>query len=269
MAEIIPFEPDPGNAGVGSGDTKYCYQSHILIEKGYGFCCFGNYENCMSKKIIIISGGRFGDPIFFKQKIAEIGDSLIIVCDGGVRHLQKLGIKPDVIIGDMDSIGPAQLANYSAQGVQIIQHPANKDFTDTELALDYALDLRPTAIYIWGALGGRLDHTLANVFLLRKGQKAGIKTYLIDEYCEAFIMDKEAAFVDAKGVTVSLFALSSQVKGLSLRGFVYPLQDAVLTMGESLGVSNVIDEAHAKISVRGGNLLVIRYWQKDIFPEAL
>ena len=82
-------------------------------------------------------------------------------------------------------------------------------------------------------------------------------------------MDKEAAFVDAKGVTVSLFAFSPQVEGLSLSGFVYPLQDAVLTMGESLGVSNIINEAHAKISVRAGNLLVIRYWQKDIFPEAL
>jgi len=223
----------------------------------------------MSEKIIIISGGRFGDPIFFKNKIAEIGNALIIACDGGVRHLQGLGIKPNVIIGDMDSIEPAQRASYSAQGVQIIQYPANKDFTDTELALDYALNLKPTDIYIWGALGGRLDHTLANVFLLRKGQKAGIKTYLIDECCEAFIVDKEAAFADAKGVTVSLFAFSPKVEGLSLSGFVYPLQAAVLTMGESRGISNIINKAHAKISVRVGNLLVIRYWQKGIFPEAL
>jgi thiamine pyrophosphokinase len=223
----------------------------------------------MTENVIIISGGRFGDPIFFKKKIAEIGASLIIVCDGGVRHLQKIGIKPDVIIGDMDSIEPAQLTNYSAQGVQIIKYPASKNFTDTELALDYALNLKPAAIYIWGALGGRIDHTLANVFLLRKGQKEGIKTYLIDEYCEAFIIDKEAAFVDAKGVTVSLFAFSPQVEGLSLSGFVYPLQDALLSMGELLGISNIINKAHAKISVRAGNLLVIRYWQKDIFPEAL
>jgi thiamine pyrophosphokinase len=222
----------------------------------------------MTENVIIISGGRFGDPIFFKKKIAEIGASLIIVCDGGVHHLQKLGIKPDVIIGDMDSIEPAQLANYSAQGVKIVKYPANKDFTDTELALDYTLNLKPTTIYIWGALGGRLDHTLANVFLFRKGKDVSIKTYLIDEYCEAFIVDKEAVFVDAKGITISLFAFSPKVEGLSLSGFVYPLKDAVLTMGESLGVSNIINEAQAKISVRVGNLLVIRYWQKDVFPEA-
>jgi thiamine pyrophosphokinase len=223
----------------------------------------------MTENVIIISGGRFGDPIFFKKKIEEIRDSLIIACDGGVRHLEKLGIGPDAIIGDMDSIEPAQLISYSAQGVQVIQYPANKDFTDTELALDYALNLKPTAICIWGGLGGRLDHILANVCLLRKGQKEGIKTYLVDEYCEAFIVDRDAAFVDAKGVTVSLFAFSPQVEGLSLSGFVYPLKDAVLTMGELLGISNIINEAYAKISVRAGNLLVIRYWQKDIFPEAL
>ncbi len=223
----------------------------------------------MSKKVIIVSGGRFGDPIFFKKKMAEIGDALIIACDGGVRHLQKLGIKPNVIIGDMDSIEPSQLASYSAQGVKIIKYPANKDFTDTELALDYALDLKPAAIYIWAALGGRLDHTLANVFLLLEAKDAGIKTYLLDEYCEAFIVNKEAAFVDAKGVTVSLFAVSPQVEGLSLSGFVYPLQDAALTMGELRGVSNIINKDHAKIALRAGNLLVIRYWQKDVFPEAL
>jgi len=194
---------------------------------------------------------------------------MIIACDGGVRHLKKLGIEPDVIVGDMDSIEPAQLTSYSAQGVQIIKYPANKDFTDTELALDYALDLKPAAIYIWAALGGRLDHILANVFLLLEAKDAGIKTYLLDEYCEAFIADKEAAFVNAKGVTVSLFAVSPQVEGLSLSGFVYPLQDATLTLGESLGVSNIINEDRATITLRAGNLLVIRYWQKDVFPEAL
>jgi thiamine pyrophosphokinase len=223
----------------------------------------------MTENVIIISGGRFGDPGFFKKKIAEIGASLIIVCDGGVRHLQQLGVKPDVIIGDMDSIQPAQLTSFSAQGGKVIKYPANKDFTDTELALDYAMGLKPTTIYIWGALGGRLDHTLANVFLLRKGKDASIKIYLIDEYCEAFLVDKEAAFVDARGVTVSLFAFSPKVEGLSLSGFVYSLKDAILTMSESLGVSNIINEDHAKITLLAGDLLVIRYWQKDVFPEAL
>jgi len=223
----------------------------------------------MSKIVNIVSGGRLGDPIIFEKKIVEIGESLIIACDGGVRHLQQTGIKPDVIIGDMDSIDSAQLASYSEQGVKIIKYPVGKDYTDTELALDYAINLKPAAIYIWAALGGRLDHTLSNVFLLEKGKDVSIKTYLIDEYCEVFILNGSMEFSSAAGQTVSLIALSPQVECLTLRGFLYPLDDATLRMGESRCISNIIKEDNAKVSLRSGNLLVIRYWQKDIFPEVL
>ena len=223
----------------------------------------------MAQNIIIVSNGRFGKLAFFKEKMADIKDSLIICCDGGARHLQELGIKPDLIIGDMDSIGSGQLENYKKKGIKIIEYPAEKDFTDTELALDFAIGLKPTAVYIWGALGGRLDHTLANVFLLCKGKDASIKTYLIDEYCEAFIIDTEVAFSGAEGQTVSIIALTAQVEGITLNGFLYTIKDAVLTMGDSLGISNIINEAYATIRIRSGSLLVIHYWQKDIFAEAL
>ncbi|MFZ2396976.1 MAG: thiamine diphosphokinase [Smithella sp.] len=223
----------------------------------------------MYQKIIIVSGGRLVDPVFFQKKIAGMENHLVICCDGGARNFQYLGIKPDVIIGDMDSIDPAQLASYSDQGIKIIKYSANKDFTDTELALDYALDLNPDAIFIWGALGGRVDHTLANVFLLCKGQEKGINTYLIDEYGEAFVLDKKAVFINEAGKTVSLLALSPRVTGITLKGFLYSLEKSTLKMGETRGVSNIINEDRASISVRSGKLLVIGYWQKDIFPEAL
>jgi thiamine pyrophosphokinase len=222
----------------------------------------------MAQNIIIVSNGSFGNPVFFQKKIAAMENCLIICCDGGARHLQELGIKPDIIIGDMDSIGSVQLEDYKNQGVKVIQYLADKDFTDTELALDQAMGLKPMAVYIWGALGGRLDHTLANVFLLRKGKDASVKTYLIDEYCEAFVIDQEAAFSGAEGQTVSIIALTEKVEGITLKGFLYTIKDAALTMGESLGISNIINEACATIRIRSGILLVIRYWQKDIFPEA-
>ena len=223
----------------------------------------------MSQIVNIVSGGRLGDQPFFQEKITRMENCLIICCDGGARHFQYLKIKPDVIIGDMDSIDPASLASYSTQGIKIIKHPANKDFTDTELALDYALNLKPEAIFIWGALGGRIDHTLANMFLLCKGQEKGIRTYLIDEYCEAFLLNGNVMFSKSTGQTISLIALSLQVEGISLRGFLYPLADATLRMGESRTVSNIIKEDNATVSARSGNLLVIRYWQKDFFPEVL
>jgi len=223
----------------------------------------------MSQIVNIVSGGRIGDRDFFRKRIFGMENCLIICCDGGVRHLQQTGIKPDVIIGDMDSIDPAHLESYSHQDVKIIRHPVNKDFTDTELALVHAINLKPVAIYIWGAFGGRLDHTLANVFLLEKIKALPIKVYLIDEYCEAFLLNGDVTISGSAGQTVSLIALSFQVEGITLRGFLYPLDDATLRMGESRAVSNIINDDEAKISVRSGSLLVIRYWQKDIFPEAL
>lgn len=193
---------------------------------------------------------------------------LTICCDGGIRHLDKLNIKPDVIIGDMDSAAAVSIEGYKTGGVKILKYPPSKDDTDTQLALEYALGLKPEAIEIWGALGGRIDHSLANLFLLGL-EKEGIKIRLIDEYCEAFIAGKAAAFNEAIGQTVSLIALSPQVTGISLHGFQYPLDNAILEMNKPRGISNVITAAPATINVGSGNLLVIRYWQKDIFPEAV
>jgi thiamine pyrophosphokinase len=219
--------------------------------------------------ITIVSGGCSIDPLFFQEKIEEAEKNLIICCDGGFRHCLNLGVSPDVIIGDMDSINFAQLENLSKQNVKIIKYSTNKDYTDTELALDYALSLKPKKIFIWCALGGRIDHTLANVFLLLKGQKQGITTCLIDEYCEAFILKKGVSFLRERGKTVSLLALTSSVTGITLSGFVYPLVKGTLRMGKSLGISNMINKNRASIKIEKGKLLTIKFHKKNIFPEAI
>jgi len=138
----------------------------------------------MNKDIVIISGGRLGNPDFFRKSLKEIDNRLLICCDGGARHLGASGFLPDVIVGDMDSIDPLQKAHYEHQGVEMIRHPANKDFTDTALALEYALSMKPRSIQIWGALGGRMDHAMANVYLLIRGKRSGVKTCLLDEFCK-------------------------------------------------------------------------------------
>jgi thiamine pyrophosphokinase len=223
----------------------------------------------MPQKIIIISGGRFGDPAFYRKRLAALQNFSVICCDGGISHLEKLKISPDVIIGDMDSAAADLLESYKASGVKILKYPPDKDNTDTQLALNYALELKPETIEIWGALGGRIDHSLANLFLLDLGEKEGIKVRLIDEYCEVFIAGKAAAFNGAIGQTVSLLALSPQLTGISLQGFQYPLDNAILEMNKPRGISNVVNAVQATINVGSGTLLVIRYWQKDIFPEAV
>lgn len=223
----------------------------------------------MYQQIMIISGGCSVDPEFFSSQISKAKSFLIIACDGGLRHLQHSSIKPDVIIGDMDSVDPAQLANYNVEGIRIIQYPADKDFTDTEMALDYALNLKPKKILIWCALGGRIDHALANILLLLKGQEKGVDTFLIDEYCEIFLMNRETCFINDAGKTVSLLALTSEVTGITLSGFLYPLENGNLKMGESRGISNIIKGTHAGIRIKNGKLLVIKYRKNDFFPGAI
>ncbi|MRR15402.1 MAG: thiamine diphosphokinase [Deltaproteobacteria bacterium] len=217
--------------------------------------------------VVIVSGGRLGKMDFFSETVAKIADRLLIVCDGGARHLARSGLMPDVLLGDMDSINPEQLAKYEKAGVRVIRYPVNKDYTDTALALDYALSLKPRSIDIWGTQGGRIDHTLANLFLLIKAREAGIETRLMDEYMEAFVPAGDVLFTGASGCLVSLIALSPRVEGITLDGFLYPLCNGTLTMSESRGVSNIIAGDRAGIRVRSGNLLVIRYRQKDVFPE--
>lgn len=222
----------------------------------------------MNNTIFIISGGSPVNPDFFSKLLKKSGRRFIVCCDGGARLLMKSSIIPDVIIGDMDSILHSQLNKYYKRGTKIIRFPTNKDFTDTELALDYALSLKPNKIFILCALGGRIDHTLANVFLLYRAREQGIATFLIDEYCESFLLNKGTIFMNEKGKTVSLLALTPKVTGLTLSGFAYPLQKGSLNMGESRGISNVIKGHRAKIKIEKGNILVVKYHQKNVFPEA-
>jgi thiamine pyrophosphokinase len=223
----------------------------------------------MSTKIIIISGGRLGDPGFFRKRLAAMDSFLTICCDGGIRHLEKLKIRPDVIVGDMDSANVDRLDDYAAHGVKILKYSPNKDATDTQLALEYALGLKLGAIEIWGALGGRIDHTLANLFLLTLGKNKGMKISLIDEYAETYIVEKETSFEEAVGQTVSLFAAGEKAEGVTLSGFRYLLNDETLAMNSPRGISNVIVGMPATINLSSGSLLVVRYWQKDFFPEAV
>ncbi len=223
----------------------------------------------MTQTIIIISNGQMGDPGYFQKRLASMDSFLTICCDGGIRHLEKLKVRPDVIMGDMDSANTDRLDDYVVSGAKLLEYPPEKDATDTQLALEYALGLKPEAIEIWGALGGRIDHALANLFLLKGAQQAGIKTRLIDEYCEIFIVEKQITFTEAVGQTVSLFALTSQAEGLSLHGFKYSLDNESLEMINPRGISNVIVSSPATINICSGSLLVVRYWLKDFFPEAV
>ena len=237
---------------------RFAFVDQQIIRKGF----------FLNKPVFIVSGGALADPPTLHHKIRTEQQRLVICCDGGARHLLHSGIRPDVVIGDMDSIEKSRLEAYRAQDVKIIQYPEDKDFSDTELALHYAMEQKPKHIFIWGAWGGRIDHTLSNVFLLFLAQEKGIRTCLTDKYCDVFLVDHEAVFNEEQGKTVSLLALTPHVTGVTLKGFLYPLQNGSLRLGESRGLSNIITDATAIISKQSGQLLVIKYHQRNGFPEA-
>ncbi len=199
------------------------------------------------EKCLIISGGEFA-PI----DLSFTSFGLIIACDRGYAAAERMGIRPDIVIGDFDSYGG------SIADIPVIRLPVMKDDTDTMSAVRYALDQDFSDITICCAFGGRFDHSVANLqtaaFIAGRGGKAAVLG--TDTYAYAFSNDS-MAFARRQGHTLSVFSLSDRCENVSESGVLYPLQNAVLTNRFPLGVSNSWTEDTARVSVGAGILLVI------------
>ena len=184
----------------------------------------------------------------------------IIAGDRGLEALYQLKIIPNHVVGDFDSVSPEILEFYKKQS-QIIFHKFNaeKDNTDTDIALQLAIRLKSSKITIMGALGKRMDHAIANIHILKDALEANIPCQMIDEYNRIYLINKEMTLEKEKvyGKYVSLIPLTSIVEGLSLTGFKYPLKDYTLPIGTSLGISNEIIGDTAHIQMKNGILIVI------------
>jgi len=212
----------------------------------------------MAKHVCIISGGRIDDPSFLKKSLDDIPAAIVVCADGGARHCTAADIVPAVILGDMDSADPATVDAFVKRGSVLRRFSPDKDETDTELALEHAFSLEPDSITIFGALGGRLDHTMANVSLLKAAAKRGITARIRDESCEVFVLTATCEIRGTVGETVSLLPLSERVTGITLTGFRYPLENAVMEIGTPYGISNRLEEPVGRITIDTGYLLVIR-----------
>jgi thiamine pyrophosphokinase len=220
----------------------------------------------IKKLVFIVAGGPLGDRDFLRAQFAALNPGEVICADGGARHTDALGFIPQVIIGDMDSVDPYLLKRYEGQGSRIIRHPRAKKETDTQLALEYALRSVPDEIRIYGALGGRVDHTLANISLLVAAAKRDVAAKLVDEWCEVFIIARQAEIEGTPGQTVSLLPLSSTVSGIELQGFEYPLSGGVMEIGNPYGISNRLQANRGLIALQSGYLLVMKFHQAESFP---
>lgn len=183
---------------------------------------------------------------------------LVIAADGGAGHCQLLGITPDIIIGDLDSIEEKLLRSYREQKVVILQYPSEKDATDLELALDQAVKSQALQLDIFGALGGRWDMSLANVLLMASARYRDIEITLYGDDCSMKILHPGKNMVfGKKGQTLSLLPLTGDIVDLHLRGLQYPLKGKNISFGSSLGVSNVFASSQAEVEHGQGILLCV------------
>jgi len=185
------------------------------------------------------------------------GDHLICA-DGGTRHCLALGLTPDVVVGDIDSATPAAVAALAAQGVEIERHSPVKDQTDLELALERALRDGAQEILLLGALGGRLDQTMANLLILAQRRwPVPVRIAEGRQLAQVIYGGDTLTLAAPAGRMVSTIPFSAEVTGVTYIGLQYPLVDAVLHFGSTRGISNVVVEPPATIHIESGALLVV------------
>lgn len=206
-------------------------------------------------RAVIIANGPMPKSSFHRGLVRS--QDLVVCVDGGVNNALALGLKPQVVVGDMDSMDSSLREQLQEAGCCFVEHPSRKDATDSELAVRYSLSQGATEVVILGALGGRIDHALANVMLLALPELGGVRARLVDGGQEIFLVRDEAVIEGAPGDTVSLLPLTGDVTGVYTEGLEYPLHDGTLGFGGARGVSNVLIVTRARVRVGSGLLLAI------------
>ena len=185
------------------------------------------------------------------DKVRVSGDyDMVIAADGGYDNALSLGICPDFLIGDMDSVKSVPC------GIKTITLPVEKDLTDTEAAINLAIEKGAKEIDLVSAIGSRFDHSVFNMALLGKYIKRGVKVNIISENAYITPVYKKCEFINSIGKTVSFFPFGV-AKGVTLSGFYYSLSGAKVELGDTLTISNKITSDKATVTVDEGILLAI------------
>lgn len=187
-------------------------------------------------------------------------DDYLISADGGLRHLHALGVDPALLIGDLDSVDPQDVDALAARGVRIERHSIHKNETDLELAVEAALQAGCTTLLIVGALGGRLDMTLGNIFLLSLPVLDEVDARLEDGIDEVFLIRggrPERQIFGQPGDRVSLLPLGGPAHGVVTRNMMYPLRSETLYPDRTRGISNLMTETRGGATLESGTLICI------------
>ncbi len=206
-------------------------------------------------RVLVFANGIIEDGEWIRPYLA--GATAVIAADGGGRYLAALGVRPDVVVGDMDSLDGDILAGWERAGTLVVRHPAEKDETDLELALLYAAEQYEGEIEVMGALGGRLDQMLANIFLLAHPALVERRLTLVDPNQRAWLIQGRTEVVGRKGDRVSLIPLGGDVKVQRTVGLQWELENEWLRFGPARGISNVMLGETAVVEVEEGMLLCV------------
>ncbi len=207
---------------------------------------------CSTKTCALVGASTFNARQFLSMYEAGAFDHVIAV-DGGFSSLEKIGVRPDIVLGDFDSLG------YIPRGIRTASFSKDKAQSDMELALKRAKNQRFDSVVVFGALGLRLDHTLANMAVFSKYSELGMKVTAIDEDVALFFLTGPDIFeapAQETG-TVSVFSMSDRCEGVFERGMKWELDDVELTNRESLGLSNELQGEAVMIGVEKGTIVVI------------
>jgi thiamine pyrophosphokinase len=199
------------------------------------------------KRIAVICSAPIGNISRLQEKIATF--PVLIAVDGGINHCYKLNLHPDLIVGDFDSADLKILKNFDNVPQKI--YPQDKDKTDLEIALELAYHAEAEEITIFGALGGRVDHTLGNLILLSR--YPGV-TFLETDDERIFVINHQAEIATYPGQLISLIPLNGPVKGINTEGVKWQLENAILD-NQFISISNEALDYRVMISVKEGDLL--------------
>lgn len=211
-------------------------------------------------RALIVLGGEAPGKALLESCMRQ--SDLVIAADRGLAAFDNAGLEPHCLIGDMDSVPKTVLERYAGRLEQTRLNPV-KDDTDAEAALHLAAERGADEVTFLGALGGRLDHALANVMLLNKAHQLGVRAEILSESVRIARVCGTENLCGAKGDTVSLLPLG-RAEGVTLTGFYYPLSGHTLTSDTSLGISNVVVSDEAMIEVADGDLVLFHYYAGDL-----
>lgn len=206
-------------------------------------------------RIIIFANGSLPNPEKARALIRP-GD-YILCADGGTRHALDLGLTPNIVIGDLDSVTYEERRKMEEMGVEVLEFSRDKNETDLELVINHALTLNSSQILILAALGGRMDHTLANITLLSNLQLATFNIRLADGVEELFFCRDQAQVEGRSGDIVSLIPWQGEVTGVFTENLRWHLHHETLYPDKTRGISNEMTAEVATITIQSGLLLIV------------